>query len=110
LPADVCDRLARAYGTEYARVVTLIREDPSLAQPLGRTCGVTRGEVLYAVRHEMAMRLSDVIMRRTEAGSAAHPGRDALAAAAAIIGGELGWDVGRVNDEIADVERRYQYD
>ncbi len=43
-----------------------------------------RGEILHAVEHEAAITLADAVIRRTEAGSAGHPGDDALAAAAAV--------------------------
>jgi len=56
----------------------------------------------------MAVRLDDVLRRRTDAGSAGHPGADAAAAAAAVMAGELGWTASRVDEEIAAFDRSYQ--
>lgn len=108
LPAASLDRLARSYGTAYPRVVALVQADPALALPLGASCTVTRAEVLYGVREEMGMRLGDVVLRRSEAGSAGSPGRDALEVAAGIVGAELGWDPVRAAREIEDVEAVYR--
>jgi glycerol-3-phosphate dehydrogenase len=106
--ARTLTRLARSYGTAYPRLVAFVERDASLARPLGATCPITRAEVLYALHAEMAMRLSDVMLRRTEAGSAAHPGRDALEAAGAIAAAERGWSEARTMAEIDDVEARYR--
>ena len=65
---------------------------PASARPLAEGCDVTGAEILYAVRHEVAITLADALLRRTEAGTAGHPGRAALEAAAAIMaaGARLG--------------------
>ena len=86
----------------------MIERDPALGRPLGATCAVTRAEALYALHGEMAMRLSDVLLRRTDAGSAAHPGRDAIETGAAIAAAQRGWDRERTAAEIDAVEARYR--
>jgi len=101
-------RLARSYGTLHPCLLSMIDADSTLASPLGATCPVTRAEIVYAVRAEMAMRLADALLRRTEAGSAAHPGRDAIEAAAAIMAQGHGWDAARIAAEIDGVEARYR--
>jgi glycerol-3-phosphate dehydrogenase len=106
--ADMLRRLAITYGTFYDAVLHLLRDDAALARPLGRECPVSGAEILYAVRHESAMRLSDALIRRTEAGSAGHPGTDAIERAAAIMRGELGWDEWQMRNEIAEVETFYR--
>ncbi len=105
---DMLRRLALTYGTFSDAVLYLLREDPALARPLGRACPVSGAEILHAVRHESAVRLSDALIRRTEAGSAGHPGTDAIERAGAIVSRELGWDEGRMRNEIAEVEAFYR--
>jgi glycerol-3-phosphate dehydrogenase len=51
--------------------------------------------------------LSDAVIRRTEAGSAGHPGPDVVSNAARIMAEELGWNADRTREEIADVESFY---
>jgi glycerol-3-phosphate dehydrogenase len=55
----------------------------------------------------MAVHLTDALLRRTDAGSAGHPGCDAVANAAMLMGDILGWNDDRRRDEIAAVERVY---
>jgi len=65
-------------------------------------------EIVYAARREMALKLSDALIRRTSAGSAGHPGSDALERAAAIMARAHGWDTWRTQNEIAEVEAFYR--
>ena len=107
IPRQTRERLARTYGTRHRVVLVGLAASVTDRAPLGATCAVTAGEVRYAVREEMAVRLSDALLRRTEAGSAGHPGDDALVAAARIMAAELAWTPQRVDTEIAELGRTY---
>jgi glycerol-3-phosphate dehydrogenase len=100
------ERLSRLYGTERENVAAVMAS-PTLAQPLGAKCPVLGAEIVFAVREEMAVHLTDALLRRTDAGSAGHPGCDAVANAAMLMGDILGWNDDRRRDEIAAVERVY---
>lgn len=104
IPEGTLKRIATTYGTGYDRVLQMAREAPELSQPLGRDCDVIGAEILYATRQEMALKLSDALLRRTEAGTAGHPGRDAVERAAAIMSRAHGWDERRTRTELAEVE------
>ncbi len=110
LDAEVRGRLARTYGSKRAEITRTLERDRSLAAPLSNLCGVTKGELVHATRHEMAVRLSDAVLRRTEAGSDGHPGIVALDAAAQVMGDELGWTAEDRAREVAHVERVYRVD
>jgi glycerol-3-phosphate dehydrogenase len=105
------ERLSRLYGTERARVEAIAAEvlesSAGLAQPLGAKCSVLGAEIVFAVREEMAVHLTDALLRRTDAGSAGHPGCDAVANAAKVMGDILGWSEDRRREEITAVERVY---
>lgn len=100
-------RLIAAYGSGYGDVVRLMQESPALAEPLGRACAVTGAEILHAVRHEMAVHLTDALLRRTIAGAGGHPGVDAVRAAAAIMSREHGWTEAEQARQIESVDRVY---
>lgn len=101
-------RLALTYGTRHSLVLDKLVRSAEERQVLGDGCTVTVGEVRHAVREEMAVRLSDVLLRRTEAGSAGYPGDAAVARAARVAGAELGWSSRRMETEIADLRAEYQ--
>ena len=105
---DTRRRLALTYGTRYKRILRKLADSKEDRTALGRDCAVTAGEVRHAVREEMAVRLSDVVLRRTETGSAGYPGDDAIAAVARIVAAELAWSPQRMATEIAELRRTYQ--
>jgi glycerol-3-phosphate dehydrogenase len=62
-------------------------------------------DVLNAVREEMAIKLADVVFRRTSLGEPPGPDRVAVEAAARVAGSELGWNAARQEAEIEEVMR-----
>ncbi|HET8549268.1 MAG TPA: glycerol-3-phosphate dehydrogenase C-terminal domain-containing protein, partial [Bryobacteraceae bacterium] len=61
----------------------------------------TEAEVLWAVRHEMARTIEDVLARRTRALFLnARASIESAGRVAAIMGEEVGWDAGRRQREV----------
>jgi glycerol-3-phosphate dehydrogenase len=60
----------------------------------------SRGEIVKAVREEMAVKLTDIVFRRTTLGIVPGPERVAVEAAARVAGSELGWDARRQGLEV----------
>jgi len=101
LTLDQIDHLLGRYGANVDDVLGLIRERPELAAPLPGS-EYLGAEVVYAVTHEGALHLDDVLARRTrisievwDRGVAAAP------VAAALMGELLGWDDARLEREVA---------
>ena len=88
---DAYTRLRTVHGNRAESVATGLRDDAGWQMPLAPGCDVLTGEVLHAVRHEMAITLADVVMRRTGMGAEREPPRAHLEATAQIMGGLLGW-------------------
>ncbi|WP_020670055.1 glycerol-3-phosphate dehydrogenase/oxidase [Amycolatopsis nigrescens] len=61
-------RLVAKYGTEAPRVAAIGELDPALAEPLFPGSPITAAEVVWAVRHEGALDVEDVLHRRTRLG------------------------------------------
>lgn len=98
-----CRALARNYGSEFSRVWALCEDDPDLERPIGRS-NVLEAEVVHAVRREMARTLEDVVLRRTELGTACPPPVAELRRTADLLANELGWDEERTESEIAGMQ------
>lgn len=103
----VLARLSALYGERAAHIVALIAEQPSLGEPLAPGTAATAAEILHVIRHEQAIHLTDIVLRRTTLGAAGHPGVALLAACARVTAAELGWNAEREAAEIAAVERVY---
>jgi glycerol-3-phosphate dehydrogenase len=90
VPLDVVEHLANRYGGEARELMAAIQQDPSLLEPVVSGLPYTRAEVEYAVRHEMAGDVDDILNRRTRARLLARDdSADAAAAVAAAIGAHL---------------------
>ena len=107
LSAYQVTRLLGRYGTDIETLVEMIEADPALATCLPGTKDYREVEVVFAARHEMALHLDDVLMRRTRL---VFESRDrAIQAAertATLMAGELGWNSARVATEIAEYTAR----
>ncbi|WP_129775425.1 glycerol-3-phosphate dehydrogenase/oxidase [Peristeroidobacter soli] len=97
--------LVRNHGTQYRSVLDE-GSNATIATIPGT--GTLTAEVRYAVSHEMAVHLDDVVMRRTDLAAGSHPGRAALLATAAEMGRLLSWSAERLNQEIARTEHTLQ--
>lgn len=105
LDRDVMQHLASWYGTEGAVVVAASAEGDGLER-LSPETPVLCGEIAYAARHAAAVRLSDLVFRRTPLASAGHPGDAALQRAAALAAHALGWSDQRTREELELVMAR----
>ena len=90
---DAGNHLYGRHGTNADEVRSLVAFDPALGEPLVTGQPYLRAEAVYAVRHEMATTLDDVLARRTRA----HLFDRAASLAAApdvarLLADELGWD------------------
>lgn len=93
--------LIGAYGTKYHQVLALARQEKSLLKPLTPWGYPILAEAVYAVRAEMAQRLSDFMRRRTTLALGPFKRDEALIQQVAErMGHELGWDPERTQAEI----------
>jgi glycerol-3-phosphate dehydrogenase len=98
---DLQAHLLAAYGLRFDAVLSLCDERPEFGARLSDASPVIAAELVWAVRHEMALTLADAILRRTPIGALGDPGDATLHRAADIVGAELNW---------SDVERERQID
>ena len=96
------------YGPRSREVVRNARQTPGTFRPISTNPLCTADEVLYGLREEMALKLSDIVFRRTSLAQGGLPPLDVLRQAAQIMALELGWDEKRQQREIEEVVRVYQ--
>jgi len=97
------------YGSEYTRVLAYGQERPALLSPLPGSSEVLQAEVVHAAREEMACKVGDVVLRRTDLGSAAYPGDEAVRSCANLMARELNWPTARVEGEVEETKRLYDF-
>lgn len=109
LDIGVVDHLLGRYGGLVDEVLALIDRRPDLGDPLPGAEHYLRAEVLYAVTHEGARHLDDVLARRTRVSIETFDRGVASARPAAELMAEaLGWDADQLEDEVDHYLRRVE--
>ncbi len=96
--------LGERYGTEARFVSDILQADPKLQAPLVAGLPYTEAEAVYAIRHEMAGSVDDVLARRMRARLMA---RDASARAATRVGEILKSELGLSDQAVAQQVSAY---
>jgi len=102
---EVIVHLLSRYGAIFEEVLEATMLDASLLQPIETGLPYIRAEIRYAVTHEKALHISDVLMRRTRiALEVRDRGVAAARVAAQVMAPLLGWDSSKVEREISAYE------
>lgn len=99
--------LAHMYGSRLPDMLSEADNRPELRATIGNA-GDIEAQIVFAVREEMAVHLSDVVMRRTCMGQVGMPSHEALETASRIMGAELGWTEERRTGEIGSLAPVFQ--
>ncbi|MFL5562014.1 MAG: glycerol-3-phosphate dehydrogenase [Gemmatimonadaceae bacterium] len=100
------EHLAHAYGSRWCDVWSLAKDDPALAEPLVSGLPYIGAELAYGVDAELALTVTDLLVRRTKvAFETRDHGRSVAPLAARIAGARLGWDEAAHAAALAAYER-----
>jgi glycerol-3-phosphate dehydrogenase len=96
------DHLVSVHGDRAPAVLELLMDDPSLGSPLVDGSPWLAAEAVWAVEREMAVRLADVLERRTRL-SLADPAAGLASAAPGLVAKARGWSESELASERAAV-------
>ncbi|HEV8219663.1 MAG TPA: glycerol-3-phosphate dehydrogenase/oxidase [Streptosporangiaceae bacterium] len=103
------EHMLNRYGSNVHDLLAMLRADPSLAEPLPGADDYLRVEAWYAVTHEGARHLEDVLARRTRISIEAWDrGVAAADPVARLMAKELDWDEEQTVREIEHYRARVQ--
>ncbi len=99
--------LIETYGSDAAWIVGCAEGNSALGKHIVPGLPYLMAEVVYAVQHEMALTLADVLIRRTHVIYEVRDGGLARAPAVAdLVAERLGWDEAERNRQVADYVRQ----
>ncbi|MFG1646461.1 glycerol-3-phosphate dehydrogenase [Amycolatopsis sp. NPDC049252] len=109
LPVARIEHLLGRYGSAIEDVLASVAERPELGAPLPGAAEYLKAEVVYAVSHEGALHLEDVLTRRTRI-SIEERDRGVTAApwVAELMAPLLGWDAPKQEREVANYLARVE--
>ena len=106
VPVALVDHLLDRYGGLVDEVLGLVARTAALATEVADGAGYLQAEVVYAVTHEGARHLDDILLRRTRIGiETEDAGLAAAKSVADLVGPLLGWDGATAAAEV-DAYRR----
>lgn len=98
-PAQV-EHLIATYGTRHIHVLDLVRENKALGERLHPSLPHIKAEILYAVRHESAITLTDVLRRRSTIALGPYRADERLLSnALSIMAPELRWPLTEIEKQ-----------
>jgi glycerol-3-phosphate dehydrogenase len=100
--AQMIDHLLHRYGAKISEIASIAEADPTMSQPLEHASAYLRAEVVYAITHEGALHLEDLMVRRTRINyEYLNEGIAAVPEVAEIAAALFGWDKKTTEHEIA---------
>ena len=110
--AAVAARLVHAHGDRWRSVWALAERDAALAERIEPSRPYVLAELRWAVEHELAFTLADLLIRRIPlAFELRDHGRAAARSVAPLVGEWLGWDASQLGAELGryrdEVERLF---
>jgi glycerol-3-phosphate dehydrogenase len=101
LSPRTAEHLVYTYGSNYRSLIDLLQEDEKFRMPLVEGLPELCVDVIYSARQEMALTLSDALIRRTRlAVLAGERAVECAPVAAALMALELGWKDKEVKKQI----------
>ena len=105
--ADQIEHLIKTYGSDLDAFIAFLdaQDDASLEQPMMATQADILGQVAWAIDHEMALRLDDVLLRRTSTGLLGISDAE-IRQVARLMAQRLGWSETETAAEIDKTRQR----
>jgi glycerol-3-phosphate dehydrogenase len=98
---DILSHLVNTHGSDAETILTIANENKSMAQPLITERPYIYAEIPYAIQYEMAITLSDFLVRRTHIiYESKDQGLSVAQSVAQIMGRYLEWDADQVDRNI----------
>lgn len=99
-------RLVDRYGSLISEIFEIIKSDKKLAEHISEELAYIKAEALYAVTHEGALSLDDVLSRRTRISFESQDGGESIAlSVATLIAPALGWNAAAKRASVSEFSK-----
>jgi glycerol-3-phosphate dehydrogenase len=107
IPVEQIEHLLGRYGSAVDELWELVEADPGLREPLASAPRYLKVEAVYAVSHEGALHLDDILARRTRISvDTQDRGEAAAQEVADLVAPILGWDAATKTREVEHYRTR----
>jgi len=105
---QIARHLHQNYGSKSKSIITYLKKDLEMGRLISTDPPIMAAEIVHGVKEEMALKLSDVVFRRTDLGQYRCPSLESLQATSRIMARELGWNESRIQEELQEVLAVYR--
>ena len=109
LAPEVVRYLVVSYGSKIDDVISFMKAGNGYLEILCQGRETLVGEIAWAVEHEMACTLDDVVIARTGLGTIGHPGEDVIQKVSEMMKEMLGWSEEERIVQVNRFNERYQW-
>ena len=102
------EHLIECHGDAFSPIVEQAEKEPRLREVLCKRSHTIAAEVIHAMREEMALTLSDVVLRRTPIGTLGWPGEAVVRRIGSLMARELCWDEAQTYEQIQQLHAEYE--
>lgn len=111
VPKEAIVRMTSRYGDLVEQVLDPAVADASLVHPVPGAPRYLMAEIRYAVTHEGALHLDDLLARRTRISvDTVHRGVESAQAVADLVAPLLGWGPNDIRDEVESYRKRVEHE
>jgi glycerol-3-phosphate dehydrogenase len=108
VPENELLHLSLNYGTETEKIIKIAIDENTANNDKSLTPADTlKAETIFAIKEEMAQKLADVVMRRTDRGTSGNIKGSDLTTISRLMAGKLGWSEEYRMSEIKEVNNYY---
>ena len=107
LENDIYRHLFFTFGSKINLIMAIIKERRELGNRVTKNLPIIGAEIVYGLKYGMAMRLEDIIFRRTELATLGNPGDDVLLHVSKMASTYHKWSTSQIYKEIDEVKRLF---
>ncbi|MFZ1289731.1 MAG: glycerol-3-phosphate dehydrogenase/oxidase [Melioribacteraceae bacterium] len=107
LDKDITEHLILNYGSKFEEIIKIGLNSDFLLKRIVKDLPFILAEVVYSVRFEMAVKLSDIFLRRLGLGTLRKPEENIIHTVAQLMAKELLWDREKIQKEIDEFKIVY---
>ncbi|MCB0748376.1 MAG: FAD-dependent oxidoreductase, partial [Ignavibacteriae bacterium] len=105
--AEIIKNLILLYGSKYEDALKLGLKNKLLLEKIDEDLPYIKAQIIYSIKNEMAVKLTDIFLRRIGLGTLKKPGDKEILSIVELMAKELNWDNNKIESEISELKSVY---
>lgn len=107
LDKEIIKNLILLYGSKFEDVINLGLKNKVLFERINKNLPYIKAQIVYSIKEEMALKLTDIFMRRIGIGTIDKPTEETINSVSEIMSKELDWNKEKIESEISELKAVY---